>query len=176
MTFGRYDYAVFTSFFAYAAGSVVIPVTLVSLSRDLGFSLEQGGMTAGGALQLARTITMVVSMLLCGFVAGRWGKRRTLGISVAMMSVGVLLCALAPFYGILFLALMIAGLGEGVIEGLATPFVYGLHLEEPGRYINFSHSFWSIGVMLTVLISGGLISLGVSWRAMVASASVLGFS
>ena len=50
MTFGRYDYAAFTSFFAYAAGSVVVPVALVSLARDLGFSLEQGGMTAGGAL------------------------------------------------------------------------------------------------------------------------------
>ncbi len=173
MSFGRYDYAAFLSFFSYAAGSVVLPVALVSLAHDLGFSLEKGGMAAGGALHLGRTIPIVASMLLCGFAAGRWGKRRTLGVSVALMSVGVLLCALAPSYGVLFLALMIAGMGEGVVEGLATPFVQRLHPEEPGRYINFSHSFWSIGVVVTVLASGGLISLGVPWRVIVAAVAIV---
>jgi len=115
MHFGRYDYAAFGSYFSYAAGSVVIPVALVSLARELGFSLEKGGMTAGGALHFGRTVTMVASMLLCGFLAGHWGKRKTMGISVVVMGLGIGLCALAPFYGILFLALMIAGMGEGVI-------------------------------------------------------------
>ncbi|MEZ6192383.1 MAG: MFS transporter [Phycisphaerales bacterium] len=167
MTFGRYDLAVFISFFSYAAGSVVLPVALVSLAHDLGFSLEEGGMTQGGALHLGRTLPMIVSMLLCGFLAARWGKRRTMGAAVAVMGLGILLCAVAPFYGIIFIALMVAGLGEGVIEGLATPFVEALHPEEPGRYINFSHAFWAVGVFVTVLVTGGLISLGVHWRVLV---------
>ncbi|MCL5269246.1 MAG: MFS transporter [bacterium] len=173
MTFGRYDYATFNSFFAYAAGSMVIPVGLVSLARDLGFSLESGGMTAGGALQLGRTISMVAAMLLCGFAAGRWGKRRMFGGAVALMGVGIALCAAAPVYVILLLALMVAGIGEGVIEGLGTPFVQDLHPVEPGRYINFSHSFWSIGVLVTVLFSGGLMSLGISWRFLLAGVAAL---
>jgi len=174
MAFGRYDFASFLSFLAYAAGSVVVPVALVALARDLGFSLEHGGMASGGALHLGRTLAMVASMVLCGFVSGRWGKRRTMGISVALMALGVLLCAVAPVYGVLFAALMIAGLGEGVIEGLSTPFVQELHPTEPGRYINFSHAFWSIGVLVTVLASGALLSLGVSWRPIVAGVAVLG--
>jgi MFS family permease len=173
MTFGRYDYASFNTFISFAAGSVIIPVALVSLARDLGFSLEVGGMTAGGALHLGRTIPMVAAMLLCGFAAGRWGKRKTFGAAVGLMGVGVALCALAPVYGVLFLALMVAGLGEGVIEGLSTPFVQELHPEEPGRYINFAHSFWSIGVLVTVLFSGGLLSLGVSWRLLVGLVALL---
>lgn len=175
MVFGRYDYAVFQSFSAYAAGSVVVPVALVSLARDLGFSLEEGGMAAGGALHLGRTVPMVAALLLCGFIAGRWGKRRTLGVSVALMGLGISFCAVAPFYGVLFLALMIAGAGEGIIEGLATPFVQDLHPGEPGRYINFAHSFWSVGILVTVLASGTLISLGVSWRVVVAAAGALAF-
>lgn len=175
MTFGRYDYAAFTSFFAYAAGSVVVPVALVLLARDLGFSLEQGGMSAGGALQLGRTTPMMVTMLLCGFAAGRWGKRRTFGAAVALMGAGILLCALAPGYGVVFLALALAGLGEGVIEGLATPFVQDLHPDEPGRYLNFTHSFWSVGVLVTVLVTGGMMSWGVSWRWMVGATATLGF-
>ncbi|MHB9133768.1 MAG: MFS transporter [Armatimonadota bacterium] len=174
MVFGRYDYAAFQSFFAYAAGSVVVPVALVSLARELGFSLEHGGMTSGGALHLGRTLPMVAAMLLCGFASGRWGMRRTLGVSVAFMSLGVLLCAIAPIYGVLFFALMIAGVGEGVIEGLATPFVQNLHPGEPGRYINFTHSFWSIGVLVTVVVTGVLISQGVSWRLVVAVVALLG--
>jgi MFS family permease len=121
MLFGHFDYAAFISIFAYASGSVVVPVVLVSLAHELGFSLESGGMTAGGALHLGRTLAMVISMLLCGFIAGRWGKRRSFGWSVMLVAIGMGLCAVAPTYGVLFLALMLAGFGEGVIEGLVTP-------------------------------------------------------
>lgn len=173
MVFGRYDYASFLAFIAYAAGSVVVPVSLVSLARELGFQLERGGLAAGGALHLGRTMSMVVSLLLCGFWAGRWGKRRTLGVAVLLMGLGMGLCALAPAYGFVFLALLVAGLGEGVIEGLCTPFVQDLHPEEPGRYINFSHAFWSIGVLVTVLVTGALLSHGTSWRLITGGVSVL---
>ncbi len=173
MVFGRYDYATFLSFFTYAAGSVVVPVSLMSLARDLNFRLENGGMTAAGALHLGRTIPMVAAMLMCGFWSGRWGKRRTLGVSVILMGIGIGICAVAPAYSIVLLALAIAGIGEGVIEGLATPFVQDLHLEEPGRYINFSHAFWSIGVVVTVLLSGMLLSHGVSWRVIIGAVSAL---
>jgi fucose permease len=173
MVFGRYDYASFLIFIAYAAGSVVVPVSLVSLARELGFQLERGGLAAGGALHLGRTLAMVASLLLCGFWAGRWGKRRSLGVAVLLMGLGMGLCALAPAYGFVFLALLVAGLGEGVIEGLCTPFVQDLHPEEPGRYINFSHAFWSIGVLVTVLLTGALLSHGISWRLITGGVSVL---
>jgi MFS family permease len=173
MDFYRYDYAAFLTFLVYASGTVVLPIVLVTMAHDLGFSLESGGMTAGGALPLAGTIPMVAAMLLCGFAAGRWGKRKTFGLSVILMGIGMGFCAIAPGYGILLLALAVAGIGEGVIEGLATPFVQDLHTKEPGRYINFAHAFWSIGVLTTVLISGALLSLGVSWRLLIGAVAVL---
>jgi len=173
MTFGRFDYAAFISFSAYASGSVVVPVALVSLAQELGFPLQAGGMAAGGALHLGRTVTMVASMLLCGFASGLWGKRRTFGWAVVLMGLGMAACAVTPAYSILLLALMVAGIGEGVIEGLATPFVQDLHPAEPGRYINFAHAFWSVGVLATVLLSGGLLSLGLSWRWIVGGVGAL---
>lgn len=51
-----------------------------------------------------------------------------------------------------------------MVEGLATPVIQDLHQDEPGRYINFTHSFWSVGVVGTVLAAGALLSAGVSWR------------
>ena len=65
------------------------------MARELGFSLEKGGMSAGGALSLGRNMPMVVSMLLCGVLAGKWGKRRSLGWSVALMGLGIGLSAMA---------------------------------------------------------------------------------
>ena len=52
LRFGRYDYAAFATFVAYAACSLVVPIVLVTMARDLGFPLDRGGMTAGGGLHL----------------------------------------------------------------------------------------------------------------------------
>jgi len=173
MIFGRFDYAIFLSFFAYAAGSTIFPLVLPNMARELGFSLTEGGMAAGGALHFGRTIPQVLTMVLCGFANGAWGMRRTLGTSVLLMGTGVLICAFAPVYAVLFLSLMVAGLGEGVVEGLATPFVQDLHPEEPGRYINFSHSFWCVGIVVTTTICGYLLWQGVSWRWLVGSVAAI---
>lgn len=164
LKFGRFDYATCMTFAAYAICSMAIPMCLVPLATDLRFPLEAGGMGLGGALQLGRSIPMVAAMVLCGFAAGRWGKRRSLGFSVMLMTIGIMVAAFSPGYIVLFMALAFAGLGEGVIEGLTTPFVQDLHPDQPGRYLNISHSFWSVGVVVLVLAAGALLGLGVSWR------------
>jgi MFS family permease len=173
MAFGRYDYAAFNGFFAYSAASIIVPVTLVSLARDLNFSLESGGLAAGGALSVARASTMIIALVLCGFAAGHWGMRKTFGASFVFMGLGIASCAFAPTYGFLFLALMLSGFGEGIVDGLITPFVQELHPGDPGRYINFSHAFWSIGVLITVLVAGGLMAVGVSWRVLIGLVALL---
>lgn len=167
LSFGRYDIAACMTFCVYAMCSLIIPMCLLPLAADLHFPLDGGGMGLGGALQLGRAIPMIAAMILCGFAAGRWGKRRSLGFSILFMSVGIMTCAFAPSYGILIVALVISGLGEGVIEGLATPFVQDLHPDDSGRYLNISHSFWSVGVVAMVLIAGALLSAGVPWRILV---------
>jgi len=175
LKFCRYDYGQFCANFSYASGSVVIPVALVAMSAQLGFSLEEGGMAAGGGLQVARTVSMIFTMLICGFLGGRFGKRVTLGYSALAMGLGIGMCALAPSYSILFIAILIAGLGEGVIEGLATPFTQDLHVhDEPGRYISFTHGFWSVGIFVTVLLTGWLMLIGISWRYIIGGVAACG--
>lgn len=173
LRFGRYDLANFSCFGAYAACSVAIPMVLVALAHDLHFPLAAGGMAAGGALQLGRSIPMVAAMLLSGFAAGRFGKLRSLGGATLLMSLGIMLAALAPGYLPLFAAICVAGFGEGVVEGLATPVIQDLHPDEPGRYINFTHAFWSVGVVGAVLAAGALLAWGVNWRWVLAGCSLL---
>jgi len=173
LRFGRYDLANFSCFGAYAACSVAIPMVLVALAKDLHFPLSRGGMAAGGALQLGRSIPMVAAMLLSGFSAGRFGKLRSLGGATLLMSVGIMFAAFAPGYLPLFAAICVAGFGEGVVEGLATPVIQDLHPDEPGRYINFTHAFWSVGVVGAVLAAGALLAWGVNWRWVLIGCSAL---
>ena len=124
---GRYDYATYMTYISYSSCSVIIPVVLIEIARTLNFPLESGGQGAGGALQIGRSLFMVLAMIFCGFAAGKWGKRFTIGTSVILMGLGIGIASVAPSYGIIFLALAVAGFGEGIIEGLCTPVLQDLH-------------------------------------------------
>lgn len=173
LSFGRYDCAVFSAFTNYALCSLSIPIVLVAMGQDLNFPLDQGGMAAGGVLHLVRSIAIVAALLLCGAIAGHIGKRFSMGYCMLFMGGGIFLCAFAPVYWMLIPCLLIAGLGEGICEGIATPFVEGLHKDAPERYVSISHSFWSIGIGICVLSAGGLLTLGVNWRVILGCVGML---
>jgi fucose permease len=82
------------------------------------------------------------------------------------MTLGISLSAIAPAYGALLVALLLAGFGEGFVEGLATPLIQDLHPDEPGRYINLTHGFWPLGIISAVILSGFILSSPLSWRGL----------
>ena len=109
---GRYDYAAFWSFFCYSGCSFAIPVVMVELAQALGFPLRDGGMGAGGMLHVMRSIAMLAAMLGCGFVAGRFGKRRTLGFAILLMGGGITAASLTRSYWPLAAVILFSGLGD----------------------------------------------------------------
>ena len=164
LRFGRYDYAAFSASVCFALCSLSIPLMIVEIGETLEFPLDRGGMAAGGMLHLFRSAAMVAALLLCGSIAGRFGKRLSMGGCLLFMGAGTLLCSLASGYWMLIPCLLVAGFGEGICEGIATPFVQDLHPDAPERYVNIAHSFWSIGIGLVVIVVGGLWTLGTGWR------------
>jgi len=173
LEFHRYDFAAMLMMAAYAASSVAVPIVLVQLARSLNFPLDEGGMSAGGALQISRSFAIVVLLALSGFIAGRFGKRRTIGFSILLMASGIFIASISQSYIVLLAAMLIAGLGEGPIEGMGTPFVQDLHPVDTGRYMNITHGFWSVGVFLTVICAGGAVAAGVSWRIILLTVSII---
>ena len=151
--FGRYDYAAFSAFAMYSVCSLSIPLMIVAIGQSLNFPMDDGGMGAAGVLHMTRSVSMVITLLLCGWISGFIGKRLTVGASIVLIGLGITFCALAPAYWVLIPALLIAGLGEGVCEGIATPFIQDLHPDSPERYVNISHSFWSVGIVMAVVLA-----------------------
>lgn len=167
---GRYDVASYAAFAAYSLCSLSIPIVIVAMGADLNFPLDKGGMAAGGVLHLMRSVAIVIALVLCGAIAGQIGKRVSMGSCMILTGGGILLCAFVPSYWMLMPCLLIAGIGEGICEGVATPFVQDLHKDAPERYVNIAHAFWSIGIGICVLGAGGLLTLGVNWRIILACA------
>lgn len=173
LKFGRYDYASFAAFIMYSMCSLAIPLMIVTMGKALNFPLDAGGMASGGTLHIVRSLFMFASLLACGLIAAKIGKRLTMGFSVAFFGIGIFLCSVCTEYAMLFPCLVLAGLGEGVCEGIATPFIQDLHKDAPERYVNIGHSFWSVGIGCAVFIVGGLLSCGVNWRAILAVIGLL---
>jgi fucose permease len=164
LNIGRYDFLNYITFASYAICSLVIPIVLVAVGKELNFPMDGGGMSRGGVLHLMRSAAMVAVLLMCGAIAARFGKRRVVGWAMILSGSGIILCAFSEYYWLLLPFMQIAGAGEGICEGLATPFVETLHPEDPERYVSISHAFWPVGTAISVLGAGKLLDMGVSWR------------
>ncbi|MCQ2379917.1 MAG: MFS transporter, partial [Victivallaceae bacterium] len=162
-----HDGFVFGSFSGYACCTIALPLVLTALARDLGFSLEAGNKGLGGFLQMAISVCMVLSMLCCGFMAGRWGKRLSLAWANILLALGIMATALAPGYWSVAFSLAIAGIGEGILEGLLTPYLQECHPAEPTRYMNIGQAFSPGGMLLMVILAAVLPRYGATWRTLV---------
>ena len=170
---GRYDYAAYSAYAMYSVASLAIPLMIVAIGKDLNFPIDGGGMSSGGVLHIIRSCAMLITLLLCGWISSFAGKRISLGVSIILIGGGIFCCSIAPVYGFLIPCLLIAGMGEGVSEGLLTPFVQDVHPDAPERYVNIAHSFWSVGIVIAVLAAGGLLTCGVNWRVILGTVGVV---
>lgn len=153
------DGAAAISFASYASTATVTPISLVLLARELSFSLAQGG-----AIEALRAVLILLTLLGSGWVAAHWGKAISLGWSSILAGAGLLVYAVAPGYAVVLLAVSMMGLGSGIVEALLNPLVQDLHPGDSGRYMNTLNAFFSVGVLITVLGGGELLTRGVSWR------------
>ncbi len=156
------DYATCLGFLAYSASATATPIILVTLSRELGF-----GLTGGGLLEVARSALIFLTLLGSGFLSAHLGKVRALSAASFFLGAGLLLYSQAPVYTLVLLALALMGLGGGVIEALINPLVEELHREDAGRYLNIINGFWSVGVLLTMLAGGEVLTRTGTWRPLI---------
>lgn len=162
LQFHPVDYASAIGFLAYSSSALVTPIALLEMSRELNFNLGQGGF-----IDVMRHGLILVSLLAGALAVARFSKARLLGVGSLVMGVGLLLNALAPTYGLLLMAMALVGIGSGASEGLINPLVQDAHPKDSGRYLNIVNGFWSIGVLVTVLVVGELLTRDISWRAIV---------
>jgi len=162
------DAAGATGFVVYSASMVLTPIVLLRLADELGFGLAQGG-----GIEAVRAGFLLAVLLVSGAAAARFGRTRSLSFGAAILAAGLLAYALAPAYWVVLAAMVLVGIGGGVLEALINPMVQDEHPGDSGRYLNIVNAFFSLGVVVTVLAAGELLTRGVSWRLIVGSVAVL---
>lgn len=155
----RIDRAANASLFIYAVSAVALPICLVKIKEELGFSLTQAG-----ALGFFAMVMQLIALILSGFVSARYGKIRTIKSALVILFVGMLLFSRTSSYGFAVSIMLIIGAGTAILEALLTPLVEDLYPDDNGSKQNLLHSFWPVGVLVSTLSVGELLSRGVSWR------------
>jgi fucose permease len=155
----RVYWAAASSMFIYAAAANALPIALVNVSRDLSFNFTQAGL-----LGFITSIEQFFVLILSSFIAARFGKIRTLRTAMFILTVGLTLFAFSLNYLMALGFILFIGIGNGFLEALLTPLVTDLYPMDRGSKINMLHAFWPIGVFISVLVVGELLSRGVDWR------------
>jgi MFS family permease len=142
----------------------LLPVFLTTLSRmyggEAGLTMEElgrlGAISVGG---------LVVGIVLAGPLADRWGAKPFVQAGNAMVAAGLVAAAFAPDYGRLCLALFVLGLGAGVLDMVLSPVVAALNVERRAVAMNWLHSFYCVGAVVTILAGTVVLQVGWGWRA-----------
>jgi fucose permease len=122
-------------------------------------------LSEGGGIEAVRTILLIAVLLISGLAASRFGKTALLNTGGFLLAAGLFVYAAAPSYPVILAAMILIGLGGGLLEALINPLVQDLHPKDSGRYLNVVNAFFSMGVLMTVLSVGELLSRNIPWRA-----------
>ncbi|MEI8062830.1 MAG: MFS transporter [Verrucomicrobiota bacterium] len=146
-----------------AIGLNLLPVFLTTLGVDLG---GEAGLTNEqlGRLGGIMFAGLVVGILVTGPLADRVGFKPFTILGNGLVALGLLLLGLAPGYGTACAAVFVLGLGAGILDMVLSPIVCALQPEHRTAAMNWLHSFYCTGAVLTVLISSLALRLGVNWR------------
>jgi len=161
--------AAFLGNFVVGCGVLVVPGMLDLLAHDLAISVPK----AGALLSLA-ALTMCIGAPLLAAVTSRVDRRLLLVLSLLLLAVGHLACALAPDFSTLMWIRPVSVLGAAVF----TPQVaatLSLMVVPEQRPMALTSAFvgWSLASVLGMPI-GNLLAHALSWRASFAVVAALG--
>lgn len=146
-----------------AIGLNLLPVFLTSLSTlyggEAGLTGEQLGRL--GAFAFAG---LVAGIVMTGPLADRFGAKLFAQSGLVLIALSLLAAAFAPNYAALGAALFVLGLGSGVLDMVLSPVVAALNPGNRSVAMNWLHSFYCVGAVVTVLVGALALHFGLGWR------------
>ena len=117
---------------------------LPELSRDFGVSAAQAGLTVSIVI-----LVLAAGAWVWGPLSDRWGRKNTLVLASALVSVPTLASALAPTFGVLLACRAVQGLCMPGLLTVGAPYVVEVFGPRLGGR--------AMGLYITALVSGGII-------------------
>jgi len=144
-------------------GLNLVPVFLTTLSATYGGS---GGLTQEqlGRLGGSSFAGLVAGIAITGPLADRYGAKIFAQLGNALVGVSLAAAAFTSSYATLGLALFFLGLGAGILDMILSPVVAALNTKRRAAALNWLHSFYSVGAVVTILAGTLALRAGFGWR------------
>lgn len=147
-----------------AIGLNLLPVFLTALGELYGGADGLSGEQLG-RLGAAAFAGLVVGILVTGPLADRWGAKPFAQLGNGLIAGALVAAGLAPSYGFLGVALFVLGLGAGILDMVLSPVVAALNPARRAAAMNWLHSFYAVGAVVTILAGTLVLRAGFGWRA-----------
>jgi len=146
-----------------AIGLNLLPVFLTAISRTYGgahgLTQEQLGRLGAWAF-----MGLVAGILVTGPLADRWGAKPFALLGNLFIALGLVAAAFAPDYARLAAAIFLLGLGAGSIDMVLSPVVAALNPTRRSSALNWLHSFYCVGAVVTILVGTVALRAGLGWK------------
>ncbi len=147
-----------------AIGINLLPVFLTSIGASFG----QGGSLSGeelGRLGAVAFAGLVVGIVTTGPLADRYGAKPFVILANILTVLGLSGMAAAQTFPLLLTTVFVVGLGAGMLDMILSPVVAALNPERRTAAMNWLHSFYPVGAVVTILIGTVALAFDVGWRA-----------
>ena len=147
------------------------PLFLTTFRETFGGTL---GLTAEqvGRIPAVVFAGLTLGIIVSGPLVDRWGAKLFAVLGLAMTSAGLVFMGLSGSYGVLLASAGMMGFGAGVLDMVLSPIVAALEPHRRTAAMNWLHSFYCTGAVLTTLVGSVALRLHVPWRAVFPSAAV----
>ncbi len=142
-------------------GMILIIRGDISSQVETAFQLthEQYGFISSMAFYGVAASVLFVSPLL-----DLMGMRNLLYIAFVLHVGGIIGFITAPSYTVLYLSMLFAGFGNGLVEVVINPLCTSVYAEEKTRRLNILHAWWPGGLIIGGILSVLMGKLGWEWQ------------
>ena len=146
-----------------AIGINLLPVFLTSIGASFGegsvLSREELGRLGAAAFG-----GLVVGILVTGPLADRFGGKPFVLLANVLTVLGLMGMAASPTFSLLLAMVFVVGLGAGMLDMILSPVVAALNPERRTAAMNWLHSYYPVGAVVTILIGTVALAFDVGWR------------
>src|SRR5262245_18585686 len=108
------------------------------------------------------------SILVASPMLDALGMRNLVYLAFALHIGGILAFILRPSYTVLYMSMLFAGFGNGLVEAVIIPLTATIYADEKTHRLNMLHAWWPGGLIIGGLLAVFMGSLHLSWQVQMA--------
>ena len=155
-----------------AIGLNLLPVFLTSIGTSFG----QGGSLSREELGRLGAVTfagLVVGIVITGPLADRYGAKPFVILANVLTVLGLAGMAASQTFALLLAMVFVVGFGAGMLDMILSPIVAALNPERRTAAMNWLHSFYPVGAVVTIFLGTLALAFDVGWRVVCGLSIVL---